>query len=232
MSERACNKCLQVKQIEAFARNANAPGGRLSGCKDCINAARRAQLKASPELRAKMAAKNLAWRQKNPDKARENNARWYQANRERHRELGQKWVAANPERSAELRAARWAKWKAKEGSVERMREANRLAMRNPCRRMARSLWGVLRGRKQGKRWTELLGYTEAELRTHLERQFTKGMTWDNYGQWHIDHIIPLSSFTVAGPDCPELRRAWALTNLRPLWAEENLAKGAKIQALV
>lgn len=232
MSEKSCNKCAQTKQIESFARNPRGPDGRLNTCKDCANAIRRAQLKASPELRAKNAAANLVWRQNNKDKARENNARWYQANRERHRALGLKWVAANPERSAELSAARWAKWAAKEGSAEKMREANRIAMRNPCRRMARSIWGVLRGHKQGRRWAELLGYTETELRTHLERQLLKGMTWDNYGEWHIDHIIPLSSFVITGPECPELRRAWALTNLRPLWAKDNIAKGAKIQGLV
>ena len=160
------------------------------------------------------------------------NAAWYQANKGRTRQLDAKWRAANPERHAELRAARWARWKAKPGNAEKAKAGNAEKMRNPCRRMARSIWGVLRGRKQGKRWTELLGYTEAELRAHLERQFTKGMSWENYGSWHIDHIIPVVAFTITGPECPELRKAWALSNLRPLWAKDNLRKNDKIETLL
>lgn len=53
------------------------------------------------------------------------------------------------------------------------------------------------------------------------------MTWDNFGDWHIDHILPLSSFNYSTPDEPDFKSAWALTNLRPIWAKENLEKGAK-----
>jgi 5-methylcytosine-specific restriction endonuclease McrA len=70
----------------------------------------------------------------------------------------------------------------------------------------------------------LLGYSLPELREHLERQFVRGMSWEKIGDWHIDHILPLSSFTATSADDPEVRRAWALTNLRPLWAKENMQK--------
>lgn len=86
--------------------------------------------------------------------------------------------------------------------------------------------------KHGLRWLDLVGYSRDDLRAHLERQFLRGMGWHNMGDWHIDHIIPLSSFTITGPDDPELRRAWALTNLRPLWAVDNLQKGARIETLL
>ncbi len=76
------------------------------------------------------------------------------------------------------------------------------------------------------------GYSIKELRIHLERQFTKGMTWDNFnaGEIHIDHIRPLSSFDLA--DEEQLRLAWDITNLRPLWAEENIKKSSKRQFLI
>lgn len=77
-----------------------------------------------------------------------------------------------------------------------------------------------------------LDYTVSELMAHLERQFVKGMGWHNMDKWHIDHIVPLSSFTITGPDDPELRRAWALTNLRPLWAKQNLKKSSKVEFLI
>jgi len=63
--------------------------------------------------------------------------------------------------------------------------------------------------------------------THLERQFPKSMTWNNRNEWHIDHIIPLASFTYSSADDPEFKAAWALSNLRPLWKPANLEKGGK-----
>lgn len=78
----------------------------------------------------------------------------------------------------------------------------------------------------------LLGYTPAELVQHLERQFVAGMGWHNMGDWHIDHIVPLSSFSISGPGCEAFKRAWDLPNLRPLWADRNVAKGARRETLL
>lgn len=73
----------------------------------------------------------------------------------------------------------------------------------------------------------IAGYTTDELMAHLARQFTKRMSWQNMGKWHIDHIVPLASFRFDGPDDPNFKAAWALTNLRPLWRPKNLSKGAQ-----
>lgn len=91
------------------------------------------------------------------------------------------------------------------------------------------VWKSLRGGKQRKSWKDLLPYTLEELREHLEKQFTRGMSWQRFldGEIHIDHIVPLSDFKIAGPFCPEFRAAWALGNLRPTWAKENLSKSNK-----
>ncbi len=71
-----------------------------------------------------------------------------------------------------------------------------------------------------------LGCTIPEFRAHMEEQFSPGMSWDNHGQWHIDHIRPLSSFDLRDPD--QIRSACHYSNLQPLWATDNLKKGAKI----
>lgn len=85
----------------------------------------------------------------------------------------------------------------------------------------------LKGRKQGRSWRSFVPYTLDELMRHLERQFHSGMSWENHGSaWHIDHIVPLNVFSFASADDPEFRAAWALTNLRPLWAFDNLTKNA------
>ena len=77
-------------------------------------------------------------------------------------------------------------------------------------------------------WEKPCGYTVAELRRHLENQFTDGMTWENHGKlWEIDHIKPLSAFDAPNARCAEFKAAWALSNLRPLLSHLNRAKGAK-----
>lgn len=79
----------------------------------------------------------------------------------------------------------------------------------------------------GRHWSDLLGYDVDDLARHLTKQFTTGMTWENMALWHIDHVRPLSSFTIEGHDCPQFKAAWALDNLQPLWARANLVKGAR-----
>jgi hypothetical protein len=70
---------------------------------------------------------------------------------------------------------------------------------------------------------ELTGCSIQELKTHLESKFKEGMTWQNHGKWHIDHIRPCSSFNLT--DKIEQQKCFHYTNLQPLWANENLSKG-------
>lgn len=71
-----------------------------------------------------------------------------------------------------------------------------------------------------------LGCTQAEFKAYLANQFQPGMTWENYGLWHIDHRYPLSVAHAEGPAVFE--RACHYTNLQPLWAKDNCAKGDSI----
>jgi len=75
---------------------------------------------------------------------------------------------------------------------------------------------------------KLLGCRPKELRNHLQKQFQDGMTWENYGfyGWHIDHKIPLANFNLIKEE--EQKKAFHYTNLQPLWAKENIRKGAKL----
>lgn len=83
---------------------------------------------------------------------------------------------------------------------------------------------VVKETKAGRRTFALLGYSIDELKAHLERQFKDGMSWANYGEWHIDHRVPLSFFEFQTPDCVGFKLAWSIKNLQPLWAVENVSK--------
>lgn len=89
----------------------------------------------------------------------------------------------------------------------------------------------MKGKKQRRGWQKVVGYKASELKAHLERQFERGMSWDSYGDWHIDHIRPVSSFRLllddGAVDWSAVRECWSLANLRPLWAEKNVRKGAQ-----
>lgn len=82
-------------------------------------------------------------------------------------------------------------------------------------------------RNKGTTTKELIGCTQDHLRSHLESKFKKGMSWKNYGEkWHVDHVIPVSSFDHSCPK--QLRQCWHWTNLEPLGASDNMSKGARI----
>lgn len=90
--------------------------------------------------------------------------------------------------------------------------------------MRNSIYSSLTGRKNGHRWTEIVGYDISKLKRHLESKFSPGMTWENYGKWHIDHIQPVASFNFDSYNHPEFKKCWALSNLQPLWAIDNMRK--------
>ncbi len=83
--------------------------------------------------------------------------------------------------------------------------------------------------KDGRKAFDLLFFTIDQLKQHLETQFQSGMTWANMGKWHIDHKIPISAFNFTKPEHRDFKRCWSLKNLQPMWAKENMSKGAKLK---
>ena len=69
----------------------------------------------------------------------------------------------------------------------------------------------------------LIGCSIEHLKNHLENQFSPPMSWENYGQWHIDHIRPCISFDLTEPEQQKI--CFHYTNLQPMWGEDNRAKG-------
>jgi hypothetical protein len=96
---------------------------------------------------------------------------------------------------------------------EKVRSRIRIALKNAC---------VIKSEKT----TELIGCSYSFLKEYLESQFRCGMAWDKPYSFHIDHILPISSFNLNDPE--QLKAACHWSNLQPLYPEENLRKGAKI----
>lgn len=84
--------------------------------------------------------------------------------------------------------------------------------------------------KKTKGILKILGYTKQDLIKHIENLFEEGMSFENYGKWHIDHIIPISKFKYESIEDEEFKECWSLPNLRPCWAYENLSKHNHIVA--
>lgn len=87
---------------------------------------------------------------------------------------------------------------------------------------------ALRGVAKSESTQGLLGCSVDFLKIHLQKQFTEGMSWDNYGYsgWHVDHIKPCSRFDLTNPQ--QQKECFHYTNLQPLWARENIIKSNKI----
>jgi hypothetical protein len=108
----------------------------------------------------------------------------------------------------------------------------RMIENDPSKKIERSLRSrsrqALKGAYKQDTTEKILGTSFENAKAHIESQWMEGMNWSNYGLfgWHIDHIMPLSSFDLTNED--EQRKAFHYTNLQPLWAIDNLKKSNKI----
>ena len=95
-------------------------------------------------------------------------------------------------------------------------------------RMSRRMRHALAGRNLSKEWQHIfsiVGYSVEQLMAHLESKFQSDMTWDNIGQWHIDHKIPCASYNLENEN--EQKQCFNYRNLQPLWAIDNIKKAGK-----
>lgn len=175
-----------------------------------------------PRNPASKRAYNAAYFDRNRDRILKQSREWYDANAEQAREYARRYKAENPH----VKIA----WN--EANRDKTRAADNRRRATPKGsidgRMSGGIKQALRARKAGRKWETLVGYTVFDLMAHLEKQFVDGMTWGNMGQWHIDHIIPKSVFNYTEAEHIDFKRCWALTNLQPLWAADNIRKHAKI----
>jgi len=131
-----------------------------------------------------------------------------------------KWRKANPERAREI-VSKSAKNNPQTGRNQKRRLRERSPEVCAARDMLKRIL-ALTGQKKARKTESAIGYTYRELREHLESQFVDGMCWDNWGEWHIDHIYPVNLMVRDGLTDPKVINA--LNNLRPIWADENIRR--------
>lgn len=205
----------------------------------------------TPEKRAKNNANLRAWKARNPEKS---NAQKVAYRKRRAEREGRKYrtadqmaidVAAAKKALVKKRMRRrliqqWQKsilYMVRGGLTEEQYKYKRqraihanvvsLRMRVGIRKSLREYEGEIR-------WQEALGYTAQQLADHIESLFAPNMTWDllKTGRIHIDHIKPKSLFSYASPHDEAFKECWAMSNLQPLWAEDNRAKRNYYEELI
>jgi len=196
METKVCNECGLEKTLSEFYKRTDTPTGYRNNCKEC-------KLK-----------KNHTWSKENKERIVNIGKIWREKNKESIRERIKEWEIKNYQKIRDRKNKR---------AKERRKEDLIFHLTNKVRCRLRKYLTILNITKRNKTF-DIVGCSPEFLKEHLETQFTDGMSWENRNEWHIDHIIPLSSAKTED----ELYKLCHYTNLQPLWAEDNIKKSNKI----
>jgi hypothetical protein len=174
-----------------------------------------------PSGRRNIGGKKVAdkkWRDKNKEKLSKKHKLWYENNKNKWNDYIKEYRKNNIDKIRKTKR-----------DYERNRKAS-----DPLYKLISNfrtaIYTVLKESNVDKygHYFDVLQYTPEELINHLEKQFVPDMTWDNYGIWHVDHKLPITSFDIQEMGDEEFMRCWCLDNLQPMWGEENIRKSNKI----
>ncbi len=195
---------------------------------------------ASPKGAEDELARARKWKFKNIDKVRAYRKAYYQKNKDRELENHKKWVEKNPDLFRTIKRKCDAGYRIKNATeiAGHRRSSGAKALRNKRNKMQYRSNVLHRAEclersrfKQAlkrKLFSDVIlimcGCSLVELRTYIESKFTGGMTWENYGAWHIDHIIPVRYFDLTITE--NVGKCFHFSNLQPLWAKDNFLKSA------
>lgn len=202
-----CKKCNQNKLKKDFANCKNRKDGLQAYCKSCQQVYRQENAKV-------LSIKSKIYNKQNSEMVKQRRADYYKRNRLLILNKNASYYIKNKDRILRNNVIR-DKRKRSTDALYKLKQIVRCSIRK-----AASLYT-----KKSKRTEQILGCSFLELRAHLESKFLPGMTWNNQGEWHIDHIRPLSS-----ANCEkEILELCHYSNLQPLWASDNLKKGGKYE---
>jgi len=196
-----CWKCNKIKRLNYFHLSKNTKDGHHACCKKCRNKYYNQWIK-NPINKFKMYL---------------NCKKWQEENREKSRKLSNDWKKKNKKRMSDYQN-NYIKNKVKINLKYKILIALRKRISIALRHHFKYGYTI-----------DLLGCSINQLKQYLEKKFTKGMNWNNYGRtgWHIDHIRPCASFDLSKES--EQRKCFNYTNLQPLWYYENCSKQDNIK---
>lgn len=164
------------------------------------------------ENKEKVSEYNKQYAIKNSGKIKDNRIKRTQEKKHQYQKVSKDWKEKNKEEIKKYQAEYTAK-RYESDPIFRLKLLQRTRIRAAIKR------------QKTLRTNELLGCSYEQLKQHIESLFVDGMNWQNMGDWHIDHIIPLAAFDLSQE--VNQKMAFHYSNLQPLWAADNLKKGAK-----
>ena len=179
-------------------------------------------VKLGPSGRRNIGGKKVAdkkWRDSNKEYMSNKSKTWYEQNKEHRKEYLKEYRENNVDKIRQ---------------IKRDYERNRKA-RDPLYKLISNfrtaIYTVLKESNVDKygHYFDILQYTPEQLISHLENKFTDKMSWDNYGDWHVDHKLPITYFNISEMGDEEFMRCWSLDNLQPMWGIENIRKSNKTE---
>jgi hypothetical protein len=211
-----CSYCKQPKEISNFSLSSSVVDGYCAICRDCAKNKRLKNHEAYKKKDAEryrnkheeLIEKAAIYRSTHQGQIKELRDKYYQENREIILAKGERYRQDNldkiktqqKEYSRINRVKKSLKCKEyRQNNSEkinaymrnRYKNNDEYRLRMVCREMVRRMFDAI-DTKKNQKTNEILGYTPLELKAHIEKQFKEGMSWDNYGEWHIDHAVPIS----------------------------------------
>jgi hypothetical protein len=233
MEQKKCKKCQINKELTEFNKGNDPKDGKNYVCKEC-------QKIINKKYNDNNKDKHKEWVKNNPEKVKEKSKRFYNKNKDnrfsnmteqdkiKYKEKRANYYQANKDaiknsvkiysnNNKEKILLRHNNYK-KDGKTKIYRDKIKhiIAWRNILNSTIKRLGGIKEGNT-----IDLLGYSGLDLKEYISNLFTDGMTWDNYGEWHIDHIKPVNTFSFDTP----INVVNSLSNLRPLWATTRIING-------
>ena len=216
--EKTCTVCGETKLLEEYHKAKSGKYGRHARCKECTSEkmkaynqseARKAYVKAYNQSEERRAAMKAALKKYNQSEAGKAKKKAYRQTEKRKAYM--KAYKKTYDQSEKRKAYRKAYWKNR-------RQTDPVYKLQCNLRSGFGNW--IKGNRKTCRTEQYVGCTYKELLDHLESQFDEGMTWENQGEWHIDHFKAQSRFDPTIEE--EAFKCWHYTNLQPMWAEINI----------
>ena len=205
-----CTKCEDDRELINFPKNNRYKSGYNSICKICMNDI------------------NKIYRDDNIENIKKNRKEHYQRNIEKMRKEKKEYYAKNKSKKSlydvEYRKNNSDKIKQYKKEWETLNKDNPLFRIK--RNLRRRVHHALEDNKKSDATFELIGCTPDFFKDYITNLMLEGMSWDNYGEWHIDHIIPCFTFDLSNPEQQKL--CFHYTNQRPLWKKDNLSRPRNI----